>query len=160
MSLYETIWKNEKNRTLLISSIIAIVCLILAILLASIDQRSAPNWIKGLYFDLNADPEYKVGLVILEILLLSGFYFFLLIALATFSEIRANFPSWGTIGISSVIAILVTWFVTSIRPAGKGLGTNFTNGMQWTIFIVLIVVIILSIVYIFLTGEDEEEKKQ
>ncbi|MEE9410097.1 MAG: hypothetical protein V3V41_04155 [Candidatus Heimdallarchaeota archaeon] len=157
MSLYETIWKNEKNRTLLITSIIAITCLIISILFSIIDQRIAPNWIKGLYFNLNEDPEYKVGLVIIELLLLSGFYFFLLLALATFSEIRANFPSWGTILISTIISLLVTWFITEIRPAGRGLGTNFTNGMQWTIFIGLIVVVILSIVYIFLTEEAEEK---
>ncbi|MHA2357445.1 MAG: hypothetical protein ACXABK_01580, partial [Candidatus Heimdallarchaeaceae archaeon] len=48
MSLYETLWKNERNRTLLISSIVAITCLIIAILLASVDSQSAPNWIKGL----------------------------------------------------------------------------------------------------------------
>ena len=158
MSLYETIWKNEKNRTLLISSIITIACLIIAILFASIDQRNAADWIKGLYFDLNEEPVYKVGLVIIELLLISGFYFFFLISLATFSEIRANFPSWGTIGICTIISILVTWLITEIHPAGRGLGTNFTNGMQWTIFIGLIVVIILSVVYIFLTEETDKKE--
>lgn len=161
MSLYETIWKDERNRTLLITSIIAITCLIFAILFASIDQFSAPEWIKGLYPDLNSDPlPYKAGLTIIELLLMSGFYFFFLIAIATFSEIRANLPSWGTIVISSIVALLITWFITSIHPAGPALPTNFTSGMQWTIFGVLLIVIILSVVYIFFTESSPEEDKK
>lgn len=160
MSLYETIWKDERNRTLLITAIVSITCLIFAILFASIDQVSAPEWIKGLYPDLNAEvPPYKAGLTIIELLLMSGFYFFFLIAIATFSEIRANLPSWGTIIISAVVALLITWFITSIHPAGPALPTNFTTGMQWTIFGVLLVVIIISVVYIFFTESPEEDKK-
>ena len=159
MSLYETIWKDERNRTLLISSIIAITCLIFAILFASIDQASAPNWIKGLYPDLNGDSiPYKAGLTIIEFLLISGFYFFFLIAIATYSEIRANLPSWGSIIISAVISLLITWFITSIHPAGPALPTNFTSGMQWTIFGALLAMIVLSIVYIFFTEGSEEEQ--
>jgi hypothetical protein len=159
MSLYQTIWKDERNRTLLITAIISITCLIFAILFASIDQASAPNWIKGLYPDLNSDVlPYKAGLTIIELLLLSGFYFFFLIAIATFSEIRANLPSWGTIVISAIISLLITWFITSIHPAGPALPTNFTTGMQWTIFGVLLAVIVLSVVYIFFTESPEEEK--
>jgi hypothetical protein len=160
MSLYETIWKDERNRTLLITSIIAITCLIFAILFANIDQVSAPEWIKGLYPDLNSETlPYKAGLTIIELLLMSGFYFFFLIAIATFSEIRANLPSWGTIVISAIVALLITWFITSIHPAGPALPTNFTTGMQWTIFGVLLLVIILSVVYIFFTESPEEDKK-
>jgi len=161
MSLYETIWKNERNRTLLISSIVAIACLIIAILLASVDHQSAPNWIRGLYPDLNAeDIPYKAGLTILELLLISGFYFFFLISVATYNELRAKLPSWGTIVISTIVSILITWFITSIHPAGPALPTNFNTGMQWTVYGGLIGVVILSVVYIFLTETPEEGKKK
>ncbi|MCG3225971.1 MAG: hypothetical protein H7645_03570 [Candidatus Heimdallarchaeota archaeon] len=159
MSLYETIWKDERNRTILITSILSITCLIFAILFASIDQTSAPEWIKGFYPDLNSvDLPYKAGLTIIEFLLMSGFYFFFLIAIATYSELRAKLPSWGIIVISAVISLLITWFITSIHPAGPALPTNFTTGMQWTVFGVLLAVIILSVVYIFFTEAPDEEK--
>jgi hypothetical protein len=161
MSIYETLWKDEKNRTLLIGSIVTIACIILAILFAMVDQRTAPEWIKGLYYDLNdPEPPYKVGLTIIEIILVSVLYFFLLISLATYSEIRAKLPSWGTILISVIITILFTWFITSLHPAGPALPTNFTSGMQWTIFGVIIAFMFLSVVYIFLTETPEEEKKK
>lgn len=156
MSLYETIWKNEKNRTLLISTIVAIGALILAIIIASLNYYSAPNFIKVWYFSNQAVPHYSIGLVLIEIFLLSLFYFFCLISIATLSEIRANLPSWGTILLSTIIAFLVTWFVTSIYPSGEALPTNFTTGMQWTIFGSLIGVVILSIVYLTLTEPKEE----
>jgi hypothetical protein len=135
--------------------------LIFAILFASIDQASAPEWIKGFYPNLNdAVLPYKVGLTILEFVLISGFYFFFLIAIATYSEIRAKLPSWGTIVISAVVSLLVTWFITSIHPAGPALPTNFTTGMQWTVFGVLLAVIVLSVVYIFFTESADEEKSK
>lgn len=155
MSLYETIWKNEKNRTLLISTIVAIGALILAMIIASLNYDSAPKFIRVWYFSDQTVRHYSIGLVLIEILLLSLFYFFLLIAIATLSEIRANLPSWGTILLSTIIAFLVTWFVTSIHPR-TAQPTNFTNGMQWTIFGSLIGVIILSIVYLTLTEPKEE----
>jgi len=161
MSIYETLWKDEKNRTVLIGSIITITCIILAILFAMVDQRTAPEWIKGLYYDLNdPEPPYKVGLTIIEIIILSVLHFFLLITLATYSEIRAKLPSWGTIIISVVITILFAWFITSLHPAGPALPTNFTSGMQWTIFGVLIGFMFLSVIYIFMTETEEEKKKK
>ncbi|MBA7556763.1 hypothetical protein ES705_49482 [subsurface metagenome] len=156
MSLYETIWKNEKNRTLLISTIIAIGALILAMIIASLNYESAPNFIRVWYFSDQTVRHYSIGLVLIEIFLLSLFYFFLLIAIATLSEIRANLPSWGTILLSTIIAFLVTWFVTSIHPSGQAQPTNFTTGMQWTIFGTLICVVILSIVYLAFTEPKEE----
>lgn len=160
MGLYERIWKDTKNRTLLLSSIIFIAALIIAIVFASWEPLTAPSWLAGLYYDPPGDV-YGVGLTIIIAILVSIFYFFLLIALATLSEIRANLPSWGTFIISAIISILVTWMITEIRPKGVGGNPNFNTAMQWTIFGVLIGVIILSIVYIFLTepGEDEEEEK-
>ena len=155
MSLYETIWKNEKNRTLMISTIIAIGALILAMIFASLNYSNAPKFIKVWYFSNQTVRHYSIGLVLIEILLLSLFYFFLLITIATLSEIRANLPSWGTILLSIIIAFLVTWFVTSIHPS-EALLTNFTTGMQWTIFGCLIGVTILSIVYLALTEPKEE----
>lgn len=155
MSLYETIWKNEKNRTLLISTIVAIGALILAMIIASLKYVSAPNFIKVWYFSDQTVRHYSIGLVLIEILLLSLFYFFFLIAIATLSEIRANLPSWGTILLSTIVAFLVTWFVTSIHPS-TALPTNFTTGMQWTIFGSLIGVVILSIVYLAFTEPKEE----
>ena len=89
---------------------------------------------------------YNVGLTFLVAAFVSIFYFFLMIALATLKEIRAGLPSWGSLVTSSVTAILVTWIVTSIKP-GVAAATNYTSGMQWTIFGVLLVVIIISINY-------------
>ncbi len=159
MGLYEKVWKDDRNRTLLLSSIILLAALILAIVFASWEPLTAPSWLVGLYYE---DPGsiYGVGLTIITAVLVSLFYFFLLLALATFSEIRANLPSWGTFVISSVIAILVTWMLTEIRPKGVGGNPNYNTAMQWTIFGVLIGVIILSIVYIFLTEPDEEEEQK
>ena len=155
MGLYERVWKDSRNRTLLISSIILLAALILAIVFASWEPLTAPSWLVGLYYE---DPGsiYGVGLTIITAVLVSIFYFFLLLALATFSEIRANLPSWGTFVFSSIISIL-----TEIRPKGVGGDPNYNTAMQWTIFGVLIVVIVLSIIYIFLTepSEEEEEKK-
>jgi len=159
MGLYERIWKDEKNRTLLIGSIIALAVLILAFIFSGWNKNSAPNWLKGLYLE---DPTeiYNVGLTILVGILVSIFYFFLMLALATLREIRASLPSWGSFVSSSVIAILITWIITSIKP-GLAQKTNYTTAMQWTIFGMLILTIILSIVYIFFTeSPDEGEKKK
>jgi hypothetical protein len=158
MGLYERIWKDEKNRTILLSIIIIIASLILVMVFASWDYENAPNWLKGLYLeDVN---NYNVGLTILTGVLVSIFYFFLLIALATFSEIRANLPSWGSFIIPTLVSILITFIVTVISPTGVGGYTNFTSGMQWTVFGILIVVIFLSIIYIFFTEPSEEEEKK
>lgn len=159
MGLYERIWKDEKNRTLLISSIIVLAALIIAIIFASWDKTNAPKWLTGLYFEPPGS-EFSVGLTIIIAVLVALFYFFLLIALATFSEIRANLPSWGSFVSSGVISFLVTWIITALRP-GQAQYSNFTTSMQWTVFGVLIVVFILSIIYIFLTEKpDEEDKKK
>ena len=165
MGLYERIWKDDKNRTLLLSTIILIATLILAIIFASWDYVTAPNWLKGLYIEEVAAGEpmpYNAGLTILTAAFVSIFYFFLLIALATLSEIRANLPSWGAFIIPVVISILSTWLITSIRPKGVGGVSNYNTAMQWTIFGILIGVIFLSIIYIFFTepSEDEDEKKK
>lgn len=158
MGLYERIWKDEKNRTLLIGSIIALAVLILAFIFSGWNQNSAPSWLKGLYLD---DPTeiYNVGLTILVGILVSIFYFFLMLALATLREIRAGLPSWGSFVSSSVTAILITWIITSIKT-GLAQETNYTTAMQWTIFGMLILTIILSIVYIFFTESPDEEKKK
>ncbi len=154
MSIYQTLWKNDKNRTLLISSIIVIGTLIVAIIFASLNYETA-GFLRIWYFIDQDVRHYSWGLVIAEMLLLSLFYFFLLISLATLSEMRANLPSWGTFIASATISILITWLVTSVRPRGGGLPSNFTSGMQWTIFGVLIVVIIASIFYIFFLEEEK-----
>jgi len=154
-SLYETIWLNEKNRTLIISSIITIGTIIIAILFASVDYQGAPNWLKGLYRE---DPQagYNVGLTLLELFLMCVFYFFLLIAIGTFVEIRAGLPSWGTILTTVLISLLFTWLVTSIRP-GEAKVKNFTPAMQGTIFGGLILFMILSVVYLALTTTEEKK---
>ena len=158
MGLYERIWKDDKNRTILLSTIMLLASLILAIVFASWDHVNAPNWLKGLYKE---DVEvYNAGLTILTAVLVSIFYFFLLIALATLSEIRANLPSWGAFIIPSVVSILATWVITVISPTGVQGYTNYTTGMQWTVFGILIGIIIISIVYIFFTEPSEEEEKE
>ncbi|MCK4895748.1 MAG: hypothetical protein KAS47_03010 [Candidatus Heimdallarchaeota archaeon] len=157
MSIYQTLWKNDKNRTLLISSIIVIGTLIVAIIFASLNYDTA-GFLRIWYYADQDVRHYSWGLVIAEVLLLSLFYFFLLISFATLSEMRAKLPSWGTFVTSSTISILVTWLITSIRPRGGGLPSNFTSGMQWTIFGVLIVVIIASIFYIFFLEEEKVDK--
>jgi len=154
MSIYQTLWKNDKNRTLLISSIIVIGTLIVAIIFASLSYETA-GFLRIWYFIDQDVRHYSWGLAIAEILLLSLFYFFLLISLATLSEMRTNLPSWGTFIASATISILITWLITSIRPRGGGLPSNFTSEMQWTIFGVLIVVIIASIFYIFFLEEEK-----
>lgn len=157
MSIYQTLWKNDKNRTLLISSIIIIGTLIVAIIFSSLNYETA-GFLRIWYFIDQDVRHYSWGLVIAEILLLSAFYFFLLILLATLSEIRAKLPSWSTFISSSIISILITWLITSIRPRGGGLPSNFTSGMQWTIFGVLIAVIIASIFYIFFLEEEKVDR--
>jgi magnesium-transporting ATPase (P-type) len=159
MSIYQTLWKNDKNRTLLISSIIVIGTLIVAIIFASLSYETA-GFLRIWYFVDQDVPHYSWGLVVAEITLLSLFYFFLLISLAIWSEMRAKLPSWGTFITSSIIAILITWLITSIRPRGSGLPSNFTAGMQWTIFGVLIAVIIASIFYIFFLEEDKVDRPE
>jgi len=159
MGLYERIWKDQKNRTLLISSIIALAFIILAFVFSGWNHSSAPGWLKGLYLE---DPSeaYNVGLTLLIGFFVSIFYFFLMLALATLREIRTGLPSWGSFVSSSITSILITWIVTSIKP-GLAQETNYTAGMQWTIFGILLGVIILSIFYIFFTeSPDEEEKKK
>ncbi|MHA1345670.1 MAG: hypothetical protein ACTSVO_08840 [Candidatus Heimdallarchaeaceae archaeon] len=159
MSIYQKLWKNDKNRTLLISSIIVIGTLIVATIFASLNYDTA-GFLKIWYYADQDVRHYSWGLVLAEILLLSLFYFFLLISLATLSEIRANLPSWSTFITSSIIAILITWLITSIRPRGGGLPSNFTSGMLWTIFGVLILVIIASIFYIFFLDVEEVDKSK
>ena len=159
MSIYETIWKNEKNRTLLISSIIAIGSLIVAIIFASLNYNTA-GFLKIWYFYDQSDRHYSWGLVIAEIILLSAFYFFSLIALATLSEIRAKLPSWGSFISSAIITLLVTWLVTVIHPVSGALPSNFTPAMQWTIFGVVVLFMIISVIYIFLTSEEEDKKQK
>ena len=157
MSLYERIWKDDKNRTVLISSIILLATLILAVLFASWGYNNVPGWLEGLYLD--DIKSYNVGLTILTSVLVSIFYFFLLITLATISEIRANLPSWGTFVISSVISILVTSIVLYFIKFNAASESNFNTGMQWTVFGILIASIILSVVYIFFTEPSEEDEK-
>ncbi len=161
MSIYQTLWKDEKNRTLLISSIIVIGTLILAIIFASLHYDTA-GFLRIWYYIDQSDRHYSWGLVIAEILLLALFYFFLVILFGTISEMRAKLPSWGTFITSSIISILVTWLVTSIRPISGATLSNFTPDMQWTIFGVLIFIIIASIFYIFFTDEERADslKKQ
>lgn len=162
MGLYERIWKDDKNRTLLLSTIILLATLILAIVFASWDYVSAPKWLQWLYIEEipGEDMPYNAGLTVLTAILVSIFYFFLLIALATLSEIRANLPSWGSFILPVIISILATWMITEIRPKGVGGNPNYTTSMQWTVFGILIGVIILSIIYIFLTEPGEEEEKE
>ncbi len=161
MSIYQTLWRNEKNRTLLISSIIVIGTLILAIIFAALHYNTA-GFLKIWYYVEQSERHYSWGLVIAEILLLSLFYFFLVILLGTISEMRAKLPSWGTFITSTIISILVTWLVTSIRPISGATPSNFTPEMQWTIFGVLMLMIIASILYIFFTDEEKADssKKQ
>jgi len=132
--MYERLWKNERNRTLLISSIIAIGSAILSVLFASFGYDSAPAFLKVWYYVNQEERHYSWGLTVAEIILLVLLYFFMLIAIATYNEIRAKMPSWGTIMISATISLLFTWFVTSIHPINRYLPTNFTSSMQWTIF--------------------------
>ena len=158
MSIYQTLWGNEKNRTLLISSIITLGSLIVAIIFASLNYDTA-GFLRLWYFVDQTEPHYSWGLVIAEIILLLLFYFFLLISLATLTEMRAKLPSWGTFLTSSIISFLVTWLVTSIRPKSAALPSNFTPGMQWTIFGILALGIIASIFYIFFTESEKEAFK-
>jgi len=157
MSLYERIWKDAKNRTVLISSIILLTTLILAVLFASWGYNNVPEGLKGLYLDDIS--QYNVGLTILTGFLVSIFYFFLLITLATISEIRANLPSWRTFATSSVISILVTSIVLYLIRFNAASESNFNTGMQWTVYGFLIVTIFLSIVYIFFTEPSEDDEK-
>ena len=155
MSFYQTLWKDEKNRTLLISIIITIGALILAILFASYSgDENTPGWLQGLY----EQGEYRIGLTILIIVFLMILHFFFLIAIATFAEIRAIMPSWGTLGLSAIFTLLITWMVVSIKIYGGSNLSNFTNGMKWTIFGVMLGFIVLTITYVFFTETKEKEE--
>ena len=159
MSIYETLWRNDKNRTLLISSIISLGSLIVAITFASLNYDTA-GFLRLWYFVDQNDRHYSWGLVIAQIILLSLFYFFLLISLATLTEMRAKLPSWGTFISSIIISFLATWLVISIRPRGGGYPSNFTSGMQWTIFGLLALVMIASIFYIFFSDEEKPKSTE
>ncbi len=152
MSIYETIWKNDKHRTLLISGIVAIASLILAILFASYGKENTPIWLEWLY----QPEEFRIGLTILEIILLALLYFHLLMFLATFMELKAALPSWGTIGFSAVFTLLFTWLVVMIKPYEATDVTNFTPAMIWTIYGSLVFLMILSVVYLFYTTPEKK----
>ncbi|MHA1302659.1 MAG: hypothetical protein ACTSQE_00235 [Candidatus Heimdallarchaeaceae archaeon] len=156
MSFYQTVWKDKKNRTALISSIIAMGFLILTIFIASFKTSYVPEWLQWLY----TPGEYNVGLTIITFVCLSILYFFTLIAIATITEIRASSPGWGSIVLSAIITFLVGLMVTFIKPEEGERYLNYTAGMRWTIFGCLFGFIILSIVYLFFTETSEEEKKR
>ncbi|MHA1687345.1 MAG: hypothetical protein ACTSYD_13255 [Candidatus Heimdallarchaeaceae archaeon] len=153
-SLYERIWLNKKHRTIFISVIITIASLILAILFASVDREGAAKWLQGLY-PTTPGETYSVGLTILEMIFMMIFYFFLLMTIATLSELKASFPSWGTIISSSIIALIVSWLVTVIKP-GEAKQSNFSPAMRWTLLGGLLGFIVLSTIYLIFTETPEE----
>ncbi len=154
MSLYENIWRNEKNRTLLLSGILTVAMIILSLLFASYSEEESPNWLSWLYLN-----EYKVGLTILQIILLSFMFFFLVIFIATLSEIQASLPSWGSIIFSAIFTFLFTWLVVSIRPAGLAVQeTNFSGAMIWTIYGGELFMMILFTLYLYFTETKDKQQ--
>ncbi len=154
MSFYQKIWNDKKNRTLLISSIITIGFVLITVIIASLKNESAPNWLKWLY----TPGSYNVGLTIFTMIFLMIIYWFTLISLGTVSEIKAQLPGWGSIVVSSILTILIGLFATYIRPDATERYWNYTSGMRWTIFGGLVLFIILSIIYLFLTETPEEQQ--
>jgi len=152
MSIYQTFWKDKRNRTALVSSIIAIAMLILVIFLASLKQDFVPDWLKWMY----TPGEYNIGLTIITFICLAILYLFTLIAIATINEIRANLPGWGSIILSTIITFLIGIMATFIKPEEAEKYWNYTAGMRWTIFGSLFAFVILSVVYLFFTETPEE----
>lgn len=153
-SMYEKIWLNEKHRTIFISSIIATASLIVAILFASVDREGAANWLKGLYPEVPGET-YSVGLTLIVMFCMMLFYFFFLIATATLTELRANFPSWGSVLFSIIFTIIISWLITIIKP-GQAKLSNFSSGMRWTVIGGVLGFIVLSTLYLVFTETPEE----
>ncbi|MHA2250791.1 MAG: hypothetical protein ACXAD7_10525 [Candidatus Kariarchaeaceae archaeon] len=164
-SVSEQLFQSPTGRTAIFSFLIAAALFLFAwvIPLASLD---GDPWYDFLYKDVTLPEEdrFNWGLVLVESLLFTLFYLFILIFFGSLAELRNNLPSWGEVVISAIITVGFAFFLPKFTTSGSVEGTenetganHFTGPMQTAVFWLSVLGIILMTLYVIYSGKDQEE---
>lgn len=164
MSFVEKYIENPTGKSALISTITAGLFFVISWLIPLAGYEEG-KWYLFLYKDITiaAEDRFNIGLVLLEVLLLTLFFFYLTVALGNYSEIRDSLPGWKELGTAFVITITLAAFVPKIGITGDFTGTatdkgfnHFTESMQSTVFWLTLLGIIIASLYLKYTQPKEE----
>lgn len=163
--MYERYFGSRIGRTFVITGILVLIFGYLAVIIP-LAPANNNAWYSFLYKDVTLDPadRFNAILVILEALLLTLFYFFLVVALGSYAEVNNRIPSWTELVLAAIISVLLSYLLPQISIGqatlvnnGTGTGTkHFTPKMQLWVFLGTLVGIILSSLYIFYSAPKEE----
>lgn len=156
-SLVEQYIENPTGRTVIFSFLIAAFLFLISwfIPLANPGEES---WYNFLYKDLTLPVEdrFNWGLVIVEVLLFTLFFFFMVVFLGSLSDMRNTLPSYFEMFTAAVITLTLAAFIPKIEVTGAEGAGNFTPGMQTGVFWFSVLGVILMILYIYFTRPADE----
>ncbi len=166
-SISEQLIQNPTGRTAIFSLLIALFLFFLAwiIPLANI---TGGEWYDFLYKDveLPENERFNWALMIIETLLFTIFYLFLVIFFGSLAELRNNLPSWGEVFISAVITLGLAYFLPRFSTSGTIEGTesesgfnHFTGDMQIAVFWLTLLGIILMTLYIIYSDDEKMQSR-
>ncbi len=174
---YDWLFKNIIHRTIFISSLLAGVFLILSVIM---NVFSPPSETKNEYLTpvfkgiIDASPilfgpdekaifrneDLTVNLVvypyIIHVLLMLGFYFFLLVAVATVRELQGNLSGWSEVFGSSLFTCLLTFLLWDYIPGQRfeKVEEYWKYFQTWHLYAVIIGIILLTLYIYFAEAEE------
>jgi hypothetical protein len=163
-SLVEKYFENPTGRTAIFSFLIAAFLFLISwfIPLANVAEDS---WYSFLYKDvtLPVEDRFNFGLVIIEVILFTLFFFFVVVFLGSMADLRNTLPSYFEIFTAAVISITLAAFIPKIGVTGGVAGTgtdkgvsHFTPDMQTTVIWLTILGILLMTLYLYFTRPADE----
>lgn len=172
MSTYQQLFNTRPGRTSLISGLIAIILLYIAFLIPSAPYDTEA-WYFFLYQNVDIEAENFVwSLVLVESLLLTIIYLFLVIFAGSYAELQNRLPSYGEMLFAGFIALGGALIITQLTVAqgavqiGEGvdpIGAGFryfNRSMRTTVFFLTLLGIILVTAYIYFTSPNEDDDRK
>ncbi len=164
MSSFTDTLSTPIGRTAALSFLLTLVFLFFAGIIP-LAENTDDAFYSFLYQDLEKaeGDRFNWYLVILESILLSLSYLFMLIFFGSMAEIRNNLPSWGEAFLSTFITLVLTFFFINLSVEGSIAGTDassgfnhFTESMRRATFIFTIIGIILMTLYMIKSEPVED----
>ncbi|MHA2029423.1 MAG: hypothetical protein ACXAC2_12160 [Candidatus Kariarchaeaceae archaeon] len=159
------IFESPLKRTLLFSAVIALFLFWLAFTLPILESTEN-EWYGFMYEDLETPEEdrYNLSLVLLESFVLSLFYLFTLIFVASLADLRTGLAGWNEVFVSGIVTLILAFFFPRFSVGGGVGGTesstgfnHFTSDMQLSVFFLTLIGIVLLTLYVMKSAEENQE---
>ena len=156
-SLVEQYIENPTGRTVILSFLIAAFLFLISWFIP-LANPSEESWYSFLYKDLTLPVEdrFNWGLVIIEAVLFTLFFFFMVVFLGSLTDLRNALPSYFEMFTAAVITFALVIFIPKIGVTGAEGAGNFTPEMQTAVLWFSILGVVLIFLYLYFTRPADE----